>query len=303
MGRYSQKSVYLRKMKILVTGANGQLGKALKAAITMYQTLDIFIFADRTQLDISQTKHIQSYLDRYPVDAIVNCAAYTSVDQAECERESADQINHLSVKQLAVIAHYRRIKLVHISTDYVFDGSSSIPYTEDQKAYPLSVYGASKRQGEQAIENIMDHNALIIRTSWMYSEYGKNFVKTILELGLKKSQIDVIDDQIGTPTYALDLAHVIIIIIQSQYFRQASFITQLYHYANQESCSWHEFAQTIFQMANINCEAIPITTSQYRLPASRPVYSVLNTDKIKKDFNLEIPKWKISLKKCIDRLR
>jgi len=289
-------------MKVLVTGANGQLGKSLRDIVSMHQTSIVFIFADRAQLDTSQTQNIKSYLDQHPVDVIVNCAAYTLVDQAESEIEIANQINHLSVKKLAELAQHRQIKLMHISTDYVFDGLSSKPYTEDEATNPLSVYGTTKLQGEQAVQTTMDHNALIIRTSWMYSEYGKNFVKTMLKLGLEKDQISVINDQIGSPTYALDLADVIMTILQSQHFRQANFKTQLYHYTNQGNCSWYDFAQTIFQMANIDCKVKPINTTQYPLPAMRPAYSVLNTKKIEQDFDLNIPKWKISLKRCIDQL-
>jgi len=289
-------------MKVLVTGANGQLGKSLRDMVSKHQTSDVFIFADRAQLDLSQTQHIKSYLDHHPVDVIVNCAAYTLVDQAESEIEIANQINHLSVKKLAEFAQHRQIKLMHISTDYVFDGLSSKPYTEDEATHPLSVYGTTKLQGEQAVQATMDRNAFIIRTSWMYSEYGKNFVKTMLKLGLEKDQISVINDQIGSPTYALDLADVIMTILQSQHFRQANFKTQLYHYNNQGNCSWYDFAQTIFQMANIDCKVKPITTTQYPLPAVRPAYSVLNINKIEQDFDLNIPKWKISLKRCINRL-
>jgi len=289
-------------MKILVTGASGQLGQSLQAAVTMHQTSDVFIFADRSQLDLSQTKQIHSYLDKQPVDVIVNCAAYTLVDQAESNIEIANQINHLSAKKLAELAQHRQIKIMHISTDYVFDGLSSKPYTEDEATHPLSVYGTTKLQGEQAVQTTMDHNALIIRTSWMYSEYGKNFVKTMLKLGREKSKISVVNDQIGSPTYAIDLAYVIMTILQSHNFRQDQFETQLYHFANQGNCSWYKFAQTIFQMANINCELSSIVTSEYPLPARRPANSVLNSNKIQQDFNLNIPKWEISLKKCIDRL-
>ena len=191
---------------------------------------------------------------------------------------------------------------MHISTDYVFDGLSSKPYTEDEATHPLSVYGTTKLQGEQAVQTTMDHNAFIIRTSWMYSEYSKNFVKTMLKLGREKSKISVVNDQIGSPTYAIDLAYVIMTILQSHNFRQDQFETQLYHFANQGNCSWYKFAQTIFQMANINCELSSIVTSEYPLPARRPANSVLNSNKIQQDFNLNIPKWEISLKKCIDRL-
>ena len=290
-------------LKILVTGANGQLGKSLQALLSMQQTSDVFVFADRDQLDLSQTQYIKSYFDQHPVDVIVNCAAYTHVDQAESEIENANKINFLSIKQLAEIAQHKQMKLLHISTDYVFDGLSTKPYTEDQMTRPLSVYGVTKMHGEQAVMATMEHNAFIIRTSWMYSEYGKNFVKTMLKLGLEKKQISVINDQIGSPTYALDLADVIMTILQNQQFRQTNFKTQLYHFANQGNCSWYEFAQTIFQMANINCDLSSIVTSEYPLPARRPTYSVLNNNKIEQDFDLNIPKWETSLKRCIDQLK
>ena len=289
-------------MRILVTGANGQLGQSLQTVLRTQELLDTFVFVDRGQLDLSQLDNIETFIVNNSIDVIINCAAYTMVDQAEIESDIANQINHLAVKELAQIAEKKQIKLVHVSTDYVFDGLAKTPYTEEQDAKPLSAYGHSKLQGEEAIKRIMAHNAIIIRTSWMYSEYGKNFVKTMLTLGQEKDQINVVNDQIGTPTYAADLAHTLIIISQNKYFRQATFDTQLYHYANQGNCSWYEFAKTIFQMTRLSCRVIPISTEQYPLPAKRPLYSVLDSYKIIRDFNPVTPPWKVSLQKCIDLL-
>jgi len=290
-------------MRILVTGANGQLGRSLQKLVLEQQLTDDFIFTNRAQLDLSQADGIKTYINNNSVDVIINCAAYTLVDQAESEPNVANQINHLAVKQLSEIAQSQQIKLIHISTDYVFDGLAKIPYTEEQNTGPVSAYGSTKLLGEQAIQKTMAYNAMIIRTSWMYSEYGNNFVKTMLKLGREKSNLGIINDQIGAPTYAKDLARALLSIIEHEHFKQTKFNTQVYHYANQGCCSWFEFAQQIFQYADITLTTSPIKTEQYPLPAKRPQYSVLNTGKIIKDFELSIPKWQSSLKQCLNLLR
>lgn len=289
-------------MRILITGANGQLGQSLQEVSQKQQSVNTFIFADRSQLDLSQPDSIEAHVTNNAVDVIINCAAYTMVDQAESDSDTANQINHLAVKQLAQIAHSRQIKLIHISTDYVFDGLSDTPYTEEQKTRPVSAYGLTKLQGEQAIQEAMAHNVVIIRTSWMYSEHGKNFVKTMLKLSQERDSIGVINDQIGTPTYAKDLATALLDILHHPHFKQDKFDTQIYHYANQGYCSWFEFAQYIFQYIGAKLEINPIKTEQYPLPAKRPPFSVLDTHKITNTFGLQTSTWQSSLERCLDQL-
>lgn len=289
-------------MRILITGANGQLGQSLQEMSKKQQLVDTLIFTDRSQLDLSQPDSIETCIANNTVDVIINCAAYTMVDQAESDLDTANQINHLAVKQLAQIAHSRQIKLIHISTDYVFDGLSNAPYTEEQKTRPVSAYGLTKLQGEQAIQETMAYNAMIIRTSWMYSEHGKNFVRAMLNLSQERDSIGVINDQIGTPTYAKDLATALLDILQHPHFKQDKFDTQIYHYANQGHCSWFEFAEYIFQYIGAKLEINPIKTEQYPLPAKRPSFSVLNTKKIVDTFGLQIPTWQSSLERCLEQL-
>ena len=290
-------------MRILVTGKNGQLGRSIHKVISTNsaemdtnQNLNEFVFVGRGELDLSQEEGVANYFknnDKF--DFIINCAAYTAVDKAEQEQELANQVNHLAVKQLAEIANKQQAKLMHISTDYVFDGESKKSYTETDETNPINIYGKTKLAGEKALQKIMPTNAIIIRTSWVYSEYGNNFVKTMLRLGKERDEISVVDDQIGSPTYATDLANVILDIVQNVEFKEPSQTTQIYHYSNEGEISWYEFAKEIFELTDIQCSVSSITTEQYPTPAKRPKKTLMNKDKIAKKFSVNTPDWKESL--------
>ena len=240
---------------------------------------------------------IEGFFSSQEFGYIINCAAYTAVDKAEEEKEEADLANHIAVKNLAVMSSKLNAKLIHISTDFVFDGSSSIPFTEEDKTNPLSVYGKTKLAGEKAV---LKHGSevIIIRTSWLYSSFGNNFVKTMIGLTKKRDSIGIVFDQLGTPTYARDLAEAVLNIINSQ-----DFLTGVYHYSNEGVASWYDFTKAIVEIAGIKCSIDPIETYQYPTPAKRPAYSILNKAKIKKVYNMEIPYWKTSLEKCINILK
>jgi dTDP-4-dehydrorhamnose reductase len=286
-------------MRILVTGKNGQLGKSIHKIVTNNEQTDDFVFVGREELDLSNENNIARYFENNVFDIIINCAGYTAVDKAEEEQDLANQVNHLAVKQLAQIAKNQQAKLIHISTDYVFDGESDQPYTETDVTNPVNVYGKTKLAGEQALQEAMPTNAIIIRTSWVYSEYGNNFVKTMLRLGGERDELNVVSDQIGSPTYATDLAGVILEIIQNKSFKEEGQTTQIYHYSNEGEISWHEFAKEIFKIAKIDCKANPIVTEQYPMPAQRPKNTSMNKDKIMKTFNANPVPWKDSLEKCL----
>ncbi len=286
---------------ILVTGSSGQLGQSLKAIANNYPDVE-FTFVARTDLDLSSEQAIHDYFQHHHVDLIINCAAYTAVDKAESEPTLANQINHLAVKQLAEIAKYQNTKLIHISTDYVFNGQQYRPYIENDDVEPQSVYGQSKLKGEQALLTILANNGLIIRTSWVYSAYGNNFVKTMLRLGQERDSLNVIFDQVGTPTYAHDLAEAIMAIVNTETFNQQKVATEIYHYSNEGVCSWYDFAKTIFELSNIDCNVSPIETKDYPTPATRPHYSLLNKAKIKQQYAITIPYWKDALHACLNQL-
>lgn len=286
---------------ILVTGKNGQLGQSLKSLASQYPQYQ-FTFTGRDELDLSCSESIATYFEQNTFDIIVNCAAYTAVDKAEEQQELAEAINHLAVKQLAEICKKNHSVLLHISTDYVFDGTNHKPYVENDTINPQNVYGASKLKGEQAILTEAC-DAIIIRTSWVYSEYGHNFVKTMLKLGGDRDQLNVIFDQMGSPTYASDLAETILMVISSlnqKGFQQGD---NIYHYSNEGVCSWYDFAKAIFEISNTSCAVLPIETKDYPTPAKRPHYSVLNKAKIKQQFQLNIPYWKDSLQVCLNKLQ
>jgi dTDP-4-dehydrorhamnose reductase len=289
-------------MKILVTGKNGQLGKSIHEIVANNKQINEFVFVGRDELDFSQNDNITKYFEENNFDVIINCAAYTAVDKAESETKLANQINNLAIEKLATIAQKNNIKLIHISTDYVFDGNSIRPYIESAVPNAVNTYGRSKLFGEEAIQKSMLNNSIIIRTSWLYSEHGNNFVKTMLKLGTSKKRINVVDDQIGSPTYALDLAQAIIHIISHDNFVKTAFKTQIYHYSNSGFCSWCEFAKEIFKLANIQCLVNPITTDDYPLPATRPMFTALDSQKIIDDFDLKTPEWKESIGKFIKLL-
>jgi len=293
-------------MRILVTGKNGQLGQSINKLINIETKIENnsnsneFIFIGREELDLSSKSSISHYFDNNDkFDIIINCAAYTQVDKAEQEVELANQINHLAVKQLASVASKQQARLIHISTDYVFDGESDKPYTEIDKTNPINVYGKTKLAGEKALQAVMPTDAIIIRTSWAYSEFGNNFVSTMLRLGKERDELNVVSDQIGSPTYATDLAGAILEIIKSKEFREISQATQIYHYSNKGEISWCDFTKEIFKIAKIDCKVIPITTRQYPTPAQRPKNTLMSKDKIAEIFSVKIPDWKESLNACV----
>ena len=281
--------------KILITGSNGQLGNELRKLSANYPDCK-FNFTDVNELDITNSDTLKLHFKANNYDFIINCAAYTAVDKAETETDKALLINSEAVKYLSEIALQYKIKLIHISTDYVFDGTSCLPYTEDIQVSPVSQYGITKLEGEKQIEK-SGCDAIIIRTSWLYSSFGNNFVKTILKYSKEKPELKVVFDQIGTPTYAEDLATAILQIINSNKFE-----TGIYHFSNEGVCSWYDFALEIVNAKNINCKITPILTSEYPTPAKRPHYSVLNKNKIKSTFNIEILHWKDGLQRCLKEL-
>ena len=282
---------------ILVTGANGQLGSEIRALHANYPYN--FFFTDKTELDITDKNAAEEFIERTGVDTIINCAAYTAVDKAETDKENTDRINHLAVKNLAEISKKRDIQLIHISTDYVFDGKNYKPYNEDDTPNPNGIYGKTKLEGEKAMMQINPKDSVIIRTSWVYSSYGTNFVKTMLRLGKEKESLGVIFDQVGTPTYARDLAKAVLEILPNIKNEKV----EIYNYSNEGVLSWYDFAKEIMRMAKLNCKIDPIETKEYPTPAERPHYSLLNKSKIKKEFDITIPFWKDSLDECLKIMR
>jgi dTDP-4-dehydrorhamnose reductase len=284
-------------LNILITGSNGQLGSEIKELSLNYPYN--FFFTDRTNINITNKEEIKSFCKDNNIDVIINCAAYTAVDKAESDEKNADTVNRKAVKKLALVAKELDIKLIHISTDYVFDGRNFKPYCEEFQTNPQGVYGKTKLEGEKELININPENSIIIRTSWVYSFYGNNFVKTMLRLGKEKESLGVIFDQVGTPTYAKDLAKTILDIIPKIDNKK----TEIYHYSNEGVLSWYDFAKEIMKMSKLSCKINPIETYQYPTPAKRPHYSLLNKAKIKKEFNIEIPYWKDGLDDCLKRLK
>ncbi|MGJ0302087.1 dTDP-4-dehydrorhamnose reductase [Aliarcobacter cryaerophilus] len=281
---------------ILVTGSNGQVGSEIKELSSNYNYN--FFFTTRDDIDITSKDSIKEFCQTNSINVIINCAAYTAVDKAQSDIENADLVNRKAVKKLSIVAKELNIKLIHISTDYVFDGKNFKPYVEEFQTNPQSVYGKTKLDGENEIRDINPLNSIIIRTSWVYSYYGNNFVKTMLRLGKEKEELGVIFDQIGTPTYAKDLAITILDIIP----QIENSKVEIYNYSNEGVLSWYDFAKEIMKMAKLNCKINPIETYQYPTPAKRPHFSLLNKSKIKSKFNLEIPYWKDGLDDCLKRL-
>ena len=281
-------------LNILVTGSKGQLGSEIEAIASHYPYR--FFFTDREVLDIGCQEAIEKFVEENSINIIINCAAYTAVDRAESEIELADYINHLAVKYLAQISKEKKIQLIHISTDYVFDGTNFRPYVETDSTNPQGVYGQTKLDGEKAMLEINPKNSIIIRTSWVYSSFGANFVKTMLRLGKEKESLGVIYDQVGTPTYARDLAKTILDILPKIENEQV----ESYNYSNEGVLSWYDFAKEIMKMAKLDCAINPIETKAYPTPASRPHYSLLNKGKIKEAFGITIPYWKDSLDECLN---
>ena len=288
-------------MNILVTGANGQLGSEIKNIVMNKENNNSkFFFTDKEELDIIKKEDIGKFVNENDIDLIINCAAYTAVDKAESEEKFADLINHKAVEYLAGISKEKDIPLIHISTDYVFDGKNYRPYIEDDRTNPQSVYGLTKLKGEETFIN-SSAKGIIIRTSWVYSSFGHNFVKTMLRLKYR-GELSVVFDQIGTPTYARDLAKEILGIVDKNFEKLNNFKAEIFHFSNEGVCSWYDFAKAIFEIKNIGIKINPIKTKDYPTPAKRPHYSVLNKNKIKKEFNIEISYWRDSLKKCLERL-
>ena len=280
--------------KILVTGANGQLGWELTQLAASYPMYE-FIFADRSMFDLSKPELFESLIQQWAPQAIINTAAYTAVDKAEAEQALATLINATAVAELARIAGKNDILFVTFSTDYVFNGNATIPYLTDTIIDPVNFYGTTKAQGED-LALAVNPNTIIIRTSWVFSSHGNNFVKTMIRLMKERATLNVVSDQIGRPTYAKDLAIATLKIIDE--VNGGKKIHGVYHYANNGVTSWFEFAQQIKKNAGLSCELIPIYTAQFPTPAKRPAYSVLDTQKIETAINLEIPSWKESLMAC-----
>ncbi len=284
---------------VLVTGAKGQLGSSLRSQAGMQTGFD-FIFTDIEELDICDEAAVETFVEAHQIDYIINCAAYTAVDQAEEEAEKCDRINHLAVANIAKAAKKTAAKVLHVSTDYVFDGCAHLPYKEEDEACPTSVYGKSKRKGEEALLTTCADSAVIVRTAWLYSEYGHNFLKTMLQLGDSKSQLKVVVDQIGTPTYAQDLAAALLAILDQA--GKGIFLPGIYHYTNEGVCSWYDFALKIMELAELPAHVLPIESKDYPSKADRPHYSVLNKSKIKRDYQVDVPHWEKSLRLCLERL-
>jgi len=280
-------------INILVTGAKGQLGSEIKALSSNYPYN--FFFTDRKSLDITNRKVIVAFLERNHINSIINTAAYTAVDKAETEQLLANDINHKAIQYLAEISKKKNIKLIHISTDYVFNGENFKPYVETDKTKSNSIYGETKLAGENALRKTNPKNSIIIRTSWVYSSFGNNFVKTMLRLGKEEESLSVIFDQIGTPTYGRDLAKCILDILP----QISNEKVEVYNYSNEGVLSWYDFAKEIMRMAKLNCKVNPIESKAYPTPAKRPHYTLLNKTKIKDKFNLNIPYWKDSLDECL----
>ena len=276
---------------ILVTGGNGQLGSELREIAPNYQDYN-FLFTDVKDLDITNHTAVAAFIEKNNITVIINCAAYTAVDKAESEPELADAINHLAVTNFAQIAKDKNIKLIHISTDYVFDGTNQKPYVETDTPNPQSVYGKTKLDGELAMQQINPANSIIIRTSWVYSKFGNNFVKTMMRLADTRDEISVVADQIGTPTNAADLAKAILNILP----KIKNETVELFHYSNEGVCSWYDFAKAIFEIKELALNVKPIISAKYPTAAERPFYAVLAKDKIVQEFGILILNWDISLK-------
>lgn len=290
-----QKWILIFSMQILVTGAYGQLGNELNVLQENYPEWN-FVFTDVDSLDITDPNAIQKCFAENSFDYVINCAAYTAVDKAETDSETAAIVNTLAPKLLAFYSKLSGAKLIHVSTDYVFAGDANQPYSEDYEVNPQGVYGQTKLDGEQncLLEN---PDSVIIRTSWLYSTFGNNFLKTMLRLGKERGELGVVFDQVGTPTYAADLASTILKIVGSE-----KFVPGIYHFSNEGVASWYDFAQAIFELSGVKCKVNPVLSDQFPTPAKRPYFCVLNKSKIRNTFNIEIPYWRESLKVCLDRL-
>ncbi len=281
-------------MNILVTGCNGQLGNEIRLLEKEHSEYTFFN-TDVEELDITNQLAVEQYVAQHAIDGIINCAAYTAVDKAEEDKEKATTLNMVAPAFLAAAVEKRNGWIIQISTDYVFDGKAHTPYKEDDTPCPDSVYGSTKLAGELGAQKFC-RKAVIIRTAWLYSSFGNNFVKTMQRLGREREELGVIFDQVGTPTYAADLAKAILTIIKE------GIKPGTYHYSNEGVCSWYDFAIAIHRMSGIKCNVKPLHTQEYPTPANRPAYAVLDKTKIKNTYNITIPHWETSLKECIDKI-
>jgi hypothetical protein len=281
---------------ILVTGANGQLGHELQNVLNQRDDITTY-FTDVEELDITNKESIHDFFKDLQIDYLVNCAAYTAVDKAEDDIDFCQKLNADSVKLLAEACKEKGAKMIQISTDYVFNGENDKPYLESDPPAPCSIYGITKLEGEKNMQELLP-DAIIVRTAWLYSPYGHNFVKTMLHLGKTRESLNVVNDQWGTPTYALDLAHALIAIIDAPHWEPG-----IYHYSNEGTTTWFDFAVSVHRHAGItSCAITPCSTAQYPTVAHRPRYSVLSKEKIKKTYKISIPNWEESLKHCLQRI-
>jgi dTDP-4-dehydrorhamnose reductase len=286
----------LVQKNVLVTGANGQLGTGLKKLTARLNLPFRFLFTDAGDLDVTDGELLAEVVSDHRIKYIVNCAAYTAVDKAETDAETAFALNAQAVENIAAAAKQADAKVIHISTDFVFDGRAEKPYAEDATPHPLSVYGASKLKGEEALQ-AAGGKWIILRTSWLYSEYGNNFVNTMLRLMRERDKLTIVNDQRGAPTYAADLAEMIVHILR--FSEEDEWKTGIYHFSNSGQTTWFGFAEEIKKQAGIDCELVPVTTEEYAAPAPRPAYSVMDLSKIRAAFSVEIPEWKEALARCL----
>ncbi|WP_461534396.1 dTDP-4-dehydrorhamnose reductase [Sinomicrobium sp.] len=277
--------------KVWVTGANGQTGRALATCVKGREA--DFLFSTRKEVNLCNEKEIVRFLSAYPVEAIINTAAYTAVDRAEEEAEVAREINAKAAGVLAHHARKRDIRLLHLSTDYVFDGTQSEPYRESDTICPINVYGQTKWEGEALICQEAPRNSAIVRTAWLYGREGNNFVKKIIQLAGQRQEIEVVADQFGSPTYAGDLAEVLLYMLPKLHSKEV----KTYHYTDEGVCSWFDFATAIVELSGLSCQVKAVTTDRFPTPAGRPAYSVLSKEAIKQDFGITVPHWKDSLKR------
>lgn len=286
--------------QVLVTGANGQLGSELKELSAAVPFLD-FVFVDIDELDLTDDRSVFCFFAKNSIDYVVNCAAYTAVDKAESEPGQAGMINTNAPEILlrAAMEYNPDAKMIHISTDYVFNGEKNRPYTEEDEVNPTGVYGWTKLEGEKRIQD--NDNVIIIRTSWLYSSFGHNFVKTVLRLAAERDELRIVIDQVGTPTYARDLARAILHILEKD-VKEDYFQAGIYHYSNEGVASWYDFAVNILELSDINKKVVPIKTEEFPTPAKRPHFSVLDKTKIKTVYGVEVPYWRTSLKECLKKL-
>ena len=283
---------------ILVTGANGQLGNSIRVLAGQYPQYN-FLFTDVDTLDITDPAAVKAAVKDNQVNYIINCAAYTAVDKAEDNEELCRRLNSFAVCVLGEAAREAGAKMIHVSTDYVFSGTGYCPYKETDGTRPVSVYGRTKLAGEEGLMEVCP-DAVIIRTAWLYSEFGSNFVKTVLRLGKERDELGCVFDQVGTPTYAGDLAAAILSVVTAD--EKGAFVPGIYHYSNEGVCSWYDFTVKILQIAGIDCRIRPIETKDYPTKAVRPPYSVLNKNKIKETYGVAIPHWEASLRVCMGKL-